>query len=264
MNKPATVASALTAACALGSRGFACFPVLQDKRPACPHGFQDATLDRDRLEELWRQFPGQLVGVATGAASNIDVLDVDAKHPSAHRWWIEHRDRLLPARVHRTRSGGLHLIFQHREGLRNSASKIARGVDTRGDGGFCVWWPCIGLPVLADPGIRAWPEWLMPLLEPAPAPLPISRRALAVRDGDLRPTLHRALGLIRTVALASEGTRNGALYWATHRARDMVVAGELDRAAGAQVLEALRGAAAHAGLTEREAGRTIASAMRAA
>jgi hypothetical protein len=257
--------SALVAAQTLAGQGYACFPCRPNKCPACPHGFKEAVLDRDQLEELWRRFPGELVGVATGVVSGIAVVDIDAKHPAAHQWWIEHRDRLLPARVHRTRSGGLHLLYRHREGLRNSAGLIARGVDVRGDGGYVIWWPAAGAPVLADGGIRPWPQWLDALLAPAlVTPLPISRRAIAARRDDLRPTLHRALGIIRTVALAGEGERNSVLFWATCRARDMVVAGELDHGAGVQVLEALREAAAQAGLAQREIDRTITSAMRSA
>jgi hypothetical protein len=224
-------------------------------------------MGRDAIEALWRQYPGELVGVATGAMSGIAVVDVDTtKHDAAREWWIKNRARLLPARVHCTQSGGGHVIYRHRPGLTCSASKIARGVDVRADGGYIIWWPGAGYPVLEDSGIRPWPEWLMPLLEPAlvaPA-VSIARRALAVRRPDLRPTLHRSLGLIRSVARATEGDRNKLLFWAANRARDMVASGEMGHHAGMQVLDALREAAAHAGLTQHEIDRTITSAMRAA
>jgi hypothetical protein len=202
------VARALIAACTLGSMGFACFPCRGDKTPATPHGFKQAIKEREAIEVLWCQYPGELVGVATGEMSDIAVVDVDTtKHDTACEWWIENRTRLLPARVHCTQSGGRHVIYRHRPGLACSTSKIARGVDTRGTGGYIIWWPAAGYPVLEDSGIQKWPEWLMPLLEPAavaPA-MAISRRALAMRRPDLRPTLHRSLGLIRSVARASEG-----------------------------------------------------------
>lgn len=63
------------------------FPCLPDKRPACPHGFKDATADPDKLRELWQQYPGSLVGVPTGQASGIFVIDVDsARHDEANDW----------------------------------------------------------------------------------------------------------------------------------------------------------------------------------
>jgi hypothetical protein len=256
------VARALTAARSLGGMGFAVFSCRADKTPATPNGFKAATTDREAIEDLWAKHPGVLVGVACGSPSGIAVLDIDlAKHPEAAAWWEHHRDRLLPARMHRTRSGGLHLIYQHRPGLRCSAGLINRGVDVRADHGYAIWWPAAGLEVIADPGIKPWPEWLMPLLAPPPAPS-ISHRAITARRGDLRPTLHRALGIIRAVLDAKEGDRNKLLFWATCRARDMCVGGELDHAAAMQVLEALRQAAAEIGLPQREIDRTITSAMR--
>ena len=259
-------ARALVAAHTLGPMGYACFPCRENKRPATMNGFKDAVTDRNAIEDLWTRYPGELVGVATGNMSAVSVVDIDAKHNEARTWWAEHRDRLLPARIHRTRSGGFHILYRHRPGLTCSTSRICRGVDVRADGGYIIWWPAAGLPVLQDSGIRPWPEWLMPLLEPVPvAPaVSIARRALAMRRQDLQPTLHRSLGLIRSVARATEGDRNKLLFWAANRTRDMVASGEVGHHAGMEVLDALREAAAHAGLTRHEIDRTITSAMRVA
>jgi hypothetical protein len=263
----AAITSAIVAARTLGAMGCAVFPCGGDKRPIKgSHGFKDAVRDADGIAELWAQYPGVLVGVATGEISGIAVLDIDAKHNTARKWYAEHREQLLPARVHRTRSGGLHLVYKHRIALKCSVSLIEHGVDVRADGGYIIWWPAAGLEVIADPGLQPWPEWLMQLLAPPPTvPSPsIGRRALAAQGRDLRPMLHRSLGIIRTVLDAREGERNRVLFWATCRARDMLLAGELDHAAGVQVLDALRDAAAEVGLTQREIDRTITSAMRTA
>src|SRR5215467_5790459 len=115
--------------------GLACFPCnWVSKAPTKPkdsggQGYKDATRDPDVLRELWREFPGGLIGVATGEINGFDVVDVDPKHPAAREWWAENRDALMPTRVHRTRSGGLHVLFKHTSGLRCSASKITKGVD---------------------------------------------------------------------------------------------------------------------------------------
>jgi hypothetical protein len=263
------IARALTAALSLGRQGYAVFPCGPNKRPVIPkadggEGYKDAVTDPAAIEEMWRRHPGVLVGVATGAMSGISVLDIDlVKHPEAAAWWEYHWDRLEPARMHRTRSGGLHLVYKHRPGVNCSEGKINRGVDTRGDGGYAIWWPAVGLQVISDPGIAPWPEWLMPLLEPPP-PVSISRRALAGRPGDLRPLLNRAAGILRAVVEATEGERNRILFWASCRATEMVVAGELDHPTAMQVFDLLREAADRTGLPRREAERTIASAMRRA
>ena len=47
--------------------GYPVFPCREeDKRPACPHGFKDATKVSGAIAELWRQWPGELIGIATG------------------------------------------------------------------------------------------------------------------------------------------------------------------------------------------------------
>jgi hypothetical protein len=153
------IAKALAVALALASEGRSCFPCAGNKRPTSPHGFLDASADPIALCELWSKCPGQLVGVRTGNASGFDVLDLDRKHPQAAEWWTAHRDSIPVTRVHRTRSGGLHLLPQHASHLRCSASKIARGIDVRGDGGYVIWWPIAGLPALRAAPVAPWPDW---------------------------------------------------------------------------------------------------------
>lgn len=258
-----SIDAARAAAFTLGGMGYACFPCRHDKRPTTPHGFKDAVKEREVIEHLWHQYPGALVGVATGATSGVSVLDIDAKHNTARKWCDEHLHQLLAARVHRTRSGGLHLVYRHRPGLKCSVSKIAQGVDVRADGGYVIWWPAAGLPVLADAGLKPWPDWLAvePPAPPAPAPT-ISCRPLDARGKAL--TRARAVGLVRVVVDAREGERNQSLFWAVCRTREMVEKNEVDHIAADQILEALRQAAHHAGLAPHEIDRTMTSAMRPA
>jgi hypothetical protein len=261
--------SALTAALDLTQQGYAVFPCRHDKKPTCPHGFQDASADPEIVRKLWSQFPGDLVGVRTGAASLISVVDIDAKHKAARDWYAENRDLLLPTRAHRTRSGGLHLIFGHDDGVKCSAGRIALGVDVRGEGGYVIWWPAAGLAVLSDAPSAPWPEWISAKLSRRSVEaqaIATSRdvRRVINQSRDLRPTLHRVQGLVRAMIHAREGERNRLLFWAVCRARDMFVANELDRPSAIEVLHALRGAALRAGLPARETERTITSAMRAA
>jgi hypothetical protein len=246
----ADIARALNAALMLASDGRQCFPCAPNKRPASPHGFLDASADAVALRELWSKCPGQLVGVRTGDTSGIDLLDLDRKHRQAAEWWTAHRHRLPVTRVHRTRSGGLHLLFQHAAGMRCSAGKLAPGIDVRGDGGYVVWWPVAGLPVLRDAPCVPWPEWLRAqLLSPPRSVVP----RITVPDG------HALVGLIRLVAGAREGERNHLTYWAACRAGEMVASGLLGAdAAVALIAEA----ATRAGLPRLEAERTARSGIR--
>lgn len=241
-------------ALALASEGCAVFPCHHDKRPATPHGFKDAARDPDDVRSLWCLHPAPLVAIATGEASGLAVLDIDRQHDGG-RWWTSTRDKLPVTRTHRTRSGGLHLVFRHRAGLRSSTSKVAPGIDIRADGGCAIWWPAVGLPVLCEGPIADWPEWLVLAAPPPPVRLP----RFAVRPRSAAHVERSLIGLGRFVAFAPEGQRNGRLYWAAHRAAEAIERGELSQPhAEALLIEC----ANRAGLPCREAASTIASVMR--
>lgn len=238
----------LDTALVLAAEGLHCFPCSSNKRPTCPNGFLDATTDPKELDALWTN-PGPLVGVRSGANSNIDVLDIDVGHPEALAWWTSNRAQIPTTRVHRTRRRGLHLLFRHHPGLRCSIGRLAKGVDVRAEGGYFVWWPAAGCAVLNDGPVAQWPAWLLALLQP---PAQAKNRCLVVPD-------ERALaGLVRLVANAREGERNQVLFWAACRLGEMVAT----RLLNSQLAIALiADAAVHAGLPRFEAERTARSGL---
>jgi hypothetical protein len=175
------------------------FPCRLNKAPAFPHGFHNATADPPELRELWRRHPGPLVGVPTGEASGLDVLDIDGpRHPEAAEWWSAHRDRLPPTRIHRTRSGGVHVLFRHRPDIRCWTGRPGPGIDGRSSGGFIVWWPATGLPVESDAPLTGWPAWLLADLQPS-SPVVRSESRVTIPDE------YALAGLVRKVAGAAEG-----------------------------------------------------------
>lgn len=242
--------------------GLPCFPCRGDnKAPAIPGpgGFKHATDDPAALRALWRRYPGGLVGVRTGEASDLSVLDIDgARHPEAEAWFAAHRARLPVTRTHRTRSGGLHLVPQHRAGVVNRVSPpgLARGVDTRGEGGYAIWWPAASCPVLCDAPPAPWPDWLLQaLLWRPPAPAITARKAPASTGSDAQ-VLER---LARRVIHTAEGGRNDALFRAACRLAEEIRSGKTDERSGIAVLI---GAALRAGLPDSEVRRTIASGLK--
>src|SRR5262249_2497669 len=148
--RPLTRSASMTAVEIAGLR-LPAFPCRRDKAPACPRGFHDATADPIESRELWQRKPGPLVRVPPADGTGFDGFHAGApRPPEAAEWWSRHLPRLAPTRAPRTRSGGLHLLFQHASGLRCSAGKIAAGIDVRADGGYVIWWPAAGQPVLHD------------------------------------------------------------------------------------------------------------------
>jgi len=160
--------SALQTACDLICNfGIPVFPCRPDKKPLTAHGFKDASHDLDGVELWWKENPNALVGVPTGLASKLLVIDIDVKNGAkGSDWYSENADRLHCGRVHKTHSGGWHLLYRMPEpGIRNSASKIAPGVDVRGEGGYLIWWPAHGFDAIGDlEDLALPPEWLLGLL----------------------------------------------------------------------------------------------------
>jgi hypothetical protein len=188
--------------------------------------------------------------VPAGERSGLHVLDIDIRS-GGRTWFADHHDSLPATRVHRTRSGGLHLFFRHQQGLRCSAGRIAPGIDVRASGGYVIWWPAAGCPVLSGLPAAPWPEWLRAQLS-SPARPP----TLRVRV----PNDHSLRGLIRLLASARSGERNSLTFWAACRAGEMVASGLLRADTAAEVIAE---AASRAGLPFAEARRTAWSGIRA-
>jgi hypothetical protein len=130
----------LSAALKLASAGLAVFPCrVRDKRPATGSGLKDATRDPAQIRAWWELDPNFNVAVATGAVSKIFVVDADG--PDAER---ELQRLELPTTVEAITARGRHFYFKYPgTPIRNTAGKIAPGVDTRGDGGYVLAPPSI-------------------------------------------------------------------------------------------------------------------------
>jgi uncharacterized protein (DUF927 family) len=145
------------------------FPCKPDRSaPRTRHGFKDASRDPAQVNEWCRKYPDDLIGVPTGAASGLFVLDVDAKNGkdgfatlAANGWTVP------PTRTHRTQHGGAHYLFKMPSGipLRSTAGTLGDGLDTRADGGFVYWWPANGCEVENPDTLADIPGWLLAALD---------------------------------------------------------------------------------------------------
>jgi hypothetical protein len=266
----------------LAARGVPCFPCHDSKYPACPQGFKNATAVEKELRILWAHFPGPLIGVPTGA--QFVVLDLDLQHVEAQAWYAEHvGTKLPPTRTHVTRSGGRHLFFRPHPDVKNSTGIIERGIDTRGEGGFIIWWPAIGLEVTRRNVLAPVPDFLLDKLAKPAVDDPLARYAATVntimssagaganagtnvvpfRRPDA-PLLQctRLQAILNAVARAPSGERNQLTFWGACKIRDMIAGREIDHAEGASAYNALVAAAANTGLSYREIKRTVESALR--
>jgi KaiC/GvpD/RAD55 family RecA-like ATPase len=124
-------------------RGWHVFPCRPDKQPLTTHGFKDAVGDPAAVDVLWDQYPAaEVIGIATGA-SGLIVVDIDVKGEDGMAGWrdlvAEYGAKLEDTTMVRTPSGGLHVYYRaNGDGIANSASKLAPGIDVRADGGYVI------------------------------------------------------------------------------------------------------------------------------
>lgn len=133
------------------------------KHPRLADWTSQATDDPEIIES-WR-WPAWNLGVATGAGSGFIVLDVDGERGRASLEQLLQQHGPLPATTQaETGRGGNHYLFEHPGfHVSNSASKLAPGLDVRGDGGQIV------VPPSRTTGAY---RWIVPPWEVQPAPLP--------------------------------------------------------------------------------------------
>ena len=109
------------------------------KHPRTQNGFRDATTDRPQIKEWWSESPEANIGIATGAVSGIFVVDIDGKAGKRTLHDLESRYGELPPTVTVKTGRGRHFYFRLNGGqIRNSAGRLGKGIDVRGDGGYVV------------------------------------------------------------------------------------------------------------------------------
>lgn len=255
---------ALAYAADFGWHVFPCSPA--NKRPLTAHGVKDASVDPEVIRQWWTKWPNAMIGVATGAVSDLVVLDLDKdaeKGLDGEASLLELLDgkRLDDTLTSRTPRGGRHLFFSAGgEEYRNTAGTLGKGIDTRGNGGYV----CVPPSVNAAGKSYEWtwrpvypaPEWL----RPKPKPRTTGNGAdHGVTDDDRRRAYGQAAlkGEADAIAMAPEGQRNASLFKAACRLYELVLGGILT---DHEATGALWSAARAAGLTDVEIGPTVDSA----
>lgn len=187
MTEPTRDDGTLAAALDYARRGWRVLPITPGKKhPPIPAWQDAATTDAEMITSWFTGlYRGHGVGIATGAASGIWVLDVDDFDALRD---LERRHAELPETLTSiTGSGGYHLIFawpgDGRVIRNNAGTRLGAGLDVRGDGGQIVAPPSVhpnGQAYEWDQGqgdepVPA-PEWLLELVcdrkpaQPQPRP----------------------------------------------------------------------------------------------
>lgn len=247
--------------------GIPVFPcVAEGKRPLTKRGFHDASTNPRQITRWWARWPRANIGVPTGRASGLEVVDVDV-HGAIRgfaAFELSRREGLTDrwAAFVRTPSGGVHAYYPAEPEHAQPSWQAARaGIDFRGAGGYVVVPPSI-IPTDAGPcayaligagrgdAVPVDARALREFLDPRPV------RTLAATP------VERANGIdveriARWVELRGEGERNRGLFWASCRLIEAGIPPDRVRAA-------LGPAAERAGLPAPEIETTIRSAHRIA
>jgi P4 family phage/plasmid primase-like protien len=185
--------------------GWVSFPVPPGTKKSHKSQFQyggrkwGATSDPAEIKQDHQRWSDANVGIPTGAINKFWVLEADtaAGHDvdgiASLRKLEEQNGALPPTRTVKSPSGSLHYYFKWRIGtdIRNSASRVAPGVDVRGEGGLVVAPPSkkagVGQYVVVDDRDPAEPpDWLVAaaLAAPTRAPPTAQRRSRGPRAVD--------------------------------------------------------------------------------
>jgi hypothetical protein len=150
------------------------------KHPRTQRGLIDASTDPATVTGWWQRWPQANVGLRTGNRAGVIVLDVDPRHGGDETLHdLERAHGPLPRTTTVvTPSGGQHIYFRHPGGsVPNSAGALGVGLDVRGDGGYVLTPPSVGVngrryELDERAPLAPMPEWLTPQRETTTAAAP--------------------------------------------------------------------------------------------
>lgn len=129
---------------------WAVFPVdRMTKKPLTPHGCNDAKKDPGAVRFWWNKYPDASIGVATGSASGIIIIDEDIDRDKdkdgVHEVYLwEKENAPLPDTVcDITGRGGTHLFYSYDGDQIRNTTGLLDGVDVRGEGGYVIVPPSV-------------------------------------------------------------------------------------------------------------------------
>ena len=116
------------------------------KHPLLKGGHKIATTNIQQIEQWWAQHPNANIGIPTGQASGLYIVDIDKKHDGAANYqaFLNGLPDIIPdaTLISATGGGGFHLIYQApiNKMLVRCGTNIGGlpGVDFRGNGGYIV------------------------------------------------------------------------------------------------------------------------------
>jgi Bifunctional DNA primase/polymerase, N-terminal len=284
MPNPSLIMAALEAYTARGWHLFRCTPLGKEPLVSKRHGgrgVHDATASISALQASFEQTPAANLAVATGRASDLTVIDIDPKNGGeASVAALAAKGFIFPRTLRAiTPSGGFHLYYRFAPGVLNWSGKLAPGIDTRSQGGYCLIAPSQvrrkedgktghyqwmdtetgeirESAILTDADyIAPFPQWALEILCPPRKP-EIFTPIRPLSSARAQERLQRQSDIIASVR---EGNRNGSLSSRAFFAyRNYIASGF---ASPLDVEARLVASSIASGLTAKEARETVQKAF---
>ncbi|HEY5658862.1 MAG TPA: VapE domain-containing protein [Myxococcota bacterium] len=154
--------------------GWAVFPLLErGKEPLTKGGLKDATSDVRTVEGWWKRWPGANIGIACGAPSGLDVLDIDGPDGERVLADLVEEHGPIPRTFESRTAGGRHLFFWSNARVQSTANILGDRLLTLSKDSWVVVPPSIHpngqrYDWYVDPkqleAPAAWPAWMVDLL----------------------------------------------------------------------------------------------------
>jgi hypothetical protein len=214
-----------------------------------PNGHYAATTEQRLIDRWWTRWPDANIGIATGQASGLLVVDLDSP-----------ADYAFPATAVVRTAKGRHIYLRHPGYPIRNRIRLLPDLDIRADRALIVAPPSrhgSGQQYIWQPFAKpvAAPAWLLAHLRPSPG-YRATRRAPSGRPYALTVLC----GECARLRAARPGTRNTTLNWVAYRCGQFVGCGDLDRD---EVERLLMTIGLEIGLGAPEVAATLRSGLRA-
>lgn len=189
------------------------------------HGHKDATTNQEQLAAFWQYHPGANIGLPTGKASGVLVVDMDVPEGYYNLKTLKARySDLPPTRTSRTAGGGLHYFYQYPQDGNTYHGTVGLdqliGIDIRSQGNYVVLPPSrlYGRKSYRwtdeETPIASAPDWLLSLLSQTEAQRQQRQQSMGFADPSGEKWLSEAIHRAR------EGNRNDVGFWLARMLRN--------------------------------------------
>lgn len=157
------------------------------------------------IENWGQMYPYMNIGVATGAESNLVVVDLDEGGWESFKKLEQRHGKVPPTVTAQTGSGGYHLYFSYPEYRKiGNGVKVQPGIDVRGEGGQVVI-----PPSQSGRGFYSWCEGLSPF---DIAPIEMPDWLIAVVSSQAGNETNQRVNFAAALQGFPEGERDKRLY----------------------------------------------------